>query len=427
MEATKNKLIIEIREILANILSRCTLEVIASINAEAENKTILEAEDIKDIYEKTTEQIEKNSLKDIYFSLSNLMRFVGGKSLEEQLNMGSAKIPLRKYFYLFDDLNYVFKTSTISVREKLNMLLDFIKNNIEKGILECQTDNELLRLGDRNFFKTEEELDLFLEAYQKLKEKNATKTLVDSALLIIDDCKKHAQTIIEAHRIIDKHYLKNNENRKDEDIEKVIEAFENLEIDKTLCSTIKIVLVEDLEKERKKKIKNGVSIKNSIKIETPKPLSKTEYDAIYSRIMKMYDIEEHTIVSALTKEEIVYLVSLMFRINIPEKEIRKSIQKINWQGWKAYDNPIKEFNDYYDKLQKNSHIGEVEIALQNIKEYLSLAFLPENDNEYVGWKQEIAEELKRVRKILNQDDTYELEEGRKLYRNRINAEKKKED
>ena len=34
------------------------------------------------------------------------------------------------------------------------------------------------------------------------------------------------------------------------------------------------------------------------------------------------------------------------------------------------------------------------------------------DQEYIGWKNEIAEELKRIRNILNQDDSFELEMAR---------------
>lgn len=123
----------------------------------------------------------------------------------------------------------------------------------------------------------------------------------------------------------------------------------------------------------------------------------------------MYNLQEHKVVKPLKKDEIVYLVSLMMQIHIPEVEIRKCIQEINWHGIQAYTNPIEEFNDYVEKITRNSTYGDVEIALENIKEYLNILFLLKQDQEYTGWKNEIAEELKRIRNILNQDDSFELE------------------
>ena len=344
-----------------------------------------------------------------------------------------------KYGTLYKYYNYISKILQISKLtdyEKLEVLMYAVKINIDYLTEEVLDLNILKKLyapqmDSKKFNQLLESLDINALLQAKEETLSVKKRLIRQKIIeALRAGEKSTRLFKKSHRNIENHYINKIDSYNEQDIQFVIVSLKAIGVDRELQEITASILRKNLRKIdalKSKKIKENRIKPFKKTIVTPKPLSKTEYDAIYSRIMKMYDIEEHTIVSALTKEEIVYLVSLMFRINIPEKEIRKSIQKINWQGWKAYDNPIKEFNDYYDKLQKNSHIGEVEIALQNIKEYLSLAFLPENDNEYVGWKQEIAEELKRVRKILNQDDTYELEEGRKLYRNRINAEKKKED
>ena len=50
--------------------------------------------------------------------------------------------------------------------------------------------------------------------------------------------------------------------------------------------------------------------------------------------------------------------------------------------------------------------------LQNIKEYIEAT---ETEEDAAIWNCEIAEELKRIKYIINQDDNYELELGRKLY------------
>ncbi len=339
-----------------------------------------------------------------------------------------------KYGTLYKYYNYISKILQISKLtdyEKLEVLMYAVKINIDYLTEEVLDLNILKKLyapqmDSKKFNQLLESLDINALLQAKEETLSVKKRLIREKIIeALRAGEKSTRLFKKSHRNIENHYINKIDSYNEQDIQFVIVSLKAIGVDRELQEITASILRKNLRKIdalKSKKIKENRIKPFKKTIVTPKPLSKTEYDAIYSRIMKMYDIEEHTIVSALTKEEIVYLVSLMFRINIPEKEIRKSIQKINWQGWKAYDNPIKEFNDYYDKLQKNSHIGEVEIALQNIKEYLSLAFLPENDNEYVGWKQEIAEELKRVRKILNQDDTYELEEGRKLYRNRIKGE-----
>ncbi len=339
-----------------------------------------------------------------------------------------------KYGTLYKYYNYISKILQISKLtdyEKLEVLMYAVKINIDYLTEEVLDLNILKKLyapqmDSKKFNQLLESLDINTLLQAKEETLSVKKRLIREKIIeALRAGEKSTRLFKKSHRNIENHYINKIDSYNEQDIQFVIVSLKAIGVDRELQEITASILRKNLRKIdalKSKKIKENRIKPFKKTIVTPKPLSKTEYDAIYSRIMKMYDIEEHTIVSALTKEEIVYLVSLMFRINIPEKEIRKSIQKINWQGWKAYDNPIKEFNDYYDKLQKNSHIGEVEIALQNIKEYLSLAFLPENDNEYVGWKLEIAEELKRVRKILNQDDTYELEEGRKLYRNRIKGE-----
>ncbi len=201
------------------------------------------------------------------------------------------------------------------------------------------------------------------------------------------------------------------------DPENSVQAYQILGIPSNLCKGFgnllkkaqsKENIVEERNKEKKIKENNYLTVDSSTK----------EYKLIFREIMEMYDIQDHKIIRALTKDEIIYLVSLMLKINIPEIEIRKSIQNINWHGIEAYNNPVTEFNYNYEKIERNSAIVEVEIAIRNIKEYIQAMIMPEDDTEYSFWKNQIEEELKKIRNILNQDDTYELEEGRKL--NRIN-------
>ena len=136
------------------------------------------------------------------------------------------------------------------------------------------------------------------------------------------------------------------------------------------------VLKKELEKRNKEKTTSKNNQKN-----TSVSLSTKEKEAIFKEIMSMYNLQEHKVVKPLKKDEIVYLVSLMMQIHIPEVEIRKCIQEINWHGIQAYTNPIEEFNDYVEKITRNSTYGDVEIALENIKEYLNILFLLKQDQE----------------------------------------------
>ncbi len=330
-----------------------------------------------------------------------------------------------KVFVDFDLLSDILLKSNLNRKERLEIILNIIIKNRES----LENSDAILDYKDVKDLKIEGMTEQEFKDYWKNDFREASKRkeeeLTEPEKIFykkLDEKLVHFTTKnpnIIAQKVVIKHILTKKESFNWTDINITMKAFNILKLDPSLTDELKQVLLKELKK-RKTKTINKVSEKKKENVEIPS-FSKKEYKLIFREIMEMYDIQDHKIIRALTKDEIIYLVSLMLKINIPEIEIRKSIQNINWHGIEAYNNPVTEFNYNYEKIERNSAIVEVEIAIRNIKEYIQAMIMPEDDTEYSFWKNQIEEELKKIRNILNQDDTYELEEGRKL--NRMRAEK----
>ena len=325
----------------------------------------------------------------------------------------------------FSFISYYLENSPLKMREKMAVLFYIVKKN---QIQLTKYPERISRILDLNILHKLYAPTMNLEKFNQFIHQQNVNELINKKMEILTpkeillrqkileaekDTENEHKLFIKVHQYIEDHYFRKENNYTKKDIKFIEVALKKLGVSKKLISAFISILTTDLEK-RKPIQESRIDESKSMNKENFMALSTKEYNEIFKEIEIYYDIQEHKIIKALTEEEIIYLVSLMLKINIPLIEIKKCIQNINWHGWSAYTNPIMAYNDYYGKLKNNSSVVEVEIVIKSINELIGALFIPENEEEYLFWKQEIANELKKVRNILNQDDGYELGEARKL-------------
>ena len=221
----------------------------------------------------------------------------------------------------------------------------------------------------------------------------------------------------EIHEKIKNHYFDKKSSFIQEDIEITIEQYKLLGVSEILCNYFQSILTNDLE-HRSKNLTN-ISTKKIVeeKTETKKIVSNREYKKIFKEIEEYYNIQDQRAIKPLKLQEIIYLISLMYKIAIPEKEIKKFIQTIYATGYEAYNDTLAKFYDYYPKMIYYRENEEIRLALDTISSYLKeieeITNTTKKNEESIFWEDGIKEEFNKVLPQLNKNYNYELEEGRK--------------
>ena len=374
----------------------------------------------KEIIEKNTKNYKKVQIGEIIYSFSKIVSEQG--DLERFLGFMKSPIendPRNEVYKYFNYFTSAMELVKLTAKEKKDIVFYVIEKNWKRFSFGPIEDNAILDLNAlcESYVPsmTPNQFENWIQKFNiieilKTKEENLNeeeRLLKTKIAEVLMQGQEEHKLLIRVHKYIVDHYLSKKDTYTEKDLQFIKVGLKYLGVTSSVRTSIMSVLKRELEKRNKEKTMSKNNQKN-----TSVSLSTKEKEMIFKEIMCMYNLQEHKVVKPLKKDEIVYLVSLMMQIHIPEVEIRKCIQEINWHGIQAYTNPIEEFNDYVEKITRNSTYGDVEIALENIKEYLNILFLLKQDQEYIGWKNEIAEELKRIRNILNQDDFFELEMAR---------------
>lgn len=324
-----------------------------------------------------------------------------------------------KFFVQFSQLSAMLEISSLSVRDSLNIVLFIIKRNLKEGILEVEGLKNTILLGyDEDSliiddFNKGNLISLYL-AFE-VAEGNLSVLTTENIKTIrefVRKCEKNFQSIRNVHKIFDKHYIKKENEFEIEDIKPILDAFALLKFSEEQRKAFHQFLLKKAKKSEKQK--NVEKFTSSAPKTEIKKISQKEYNQIFREIESYYDIQNQKVIRPLSLQEIVYLVSLLFKIQISEKEIEKCIKNINKEGLNAYNNPLSQFNDYYNKMITLTNNPEVKESIHYIKECMQTLYIPESDNDYAFWKQEIATELIKILKIVNKDCKYEIEEGRRF-------------
>ena len=144
-----------------------------------------------------------------------------------------------------------------------------------------------------------------------------------------------------AQRAIQRHYLNKKDNYTEKDVQIVRVAFIKIGLPVSLSEIFCQFLLRKIEKRNEKMEKEAEKRKfdlprNTLTQNKKELLSRKEYNKTYKQIKELYDIEKHEVIRELTLPQIIYLVSLMERIALPEQEMIKCIKNIYHRDLCAY-------------------------------------------------------------------------------------------
>ncbi len=317
---------------------------------------------------------------------------------------------------IFSEFNMLSKfllQSPLNVKESLNIVLYLLDK-------EIFNQNEfIIDFSDHNVEEMTYEEFVYYKIYEKYNEllnyedeKLSEQELQIKRYLLVKKGEKESfkRVIIEAYRI-KYYYFDKIDTFNETDLERIIASFERLGIEPGLCQAFAHLLNKKVQKRKDKEIK---FFEGKIEVKKDNKLSSKEYNKIFKEIESYYDIQNHRIVKFLTLKEIIYLVSLLYKINVDENEIKKCIQVLSRCDSTAYENPIVYFSEYYEKMVFYSDNNELRKSLESILEYSQELFMPQSDDDYRFWKEAIGEEMKFAKHIIRNEYQYELEKGRKL-------------
>ena len=328
-------------------------------------------------------------------------------------------------FVKFSDLSHLLLNSNLNKKEMHAIIELIIERNIEifqnnQFSISCKDmrtlETKKMTMDEYyEFLYANEYLDLIITNDESLTpEEIDLKRKISYSLVGI----KRDNEMKEIHEKIKNHCFDKRNSFTQEDMEVTIKQYKLLGVSDTLCICFQSLLTKDLERRNKNLAK--ISTKRIVeeKQEVKKTISNREYKKIFKQIEEYYNIQNQRAIKPLKLQEIIYLISLMYKIDIPEKEIKKCIQTIYATGYEAYNDTLVKFYDYYPKMVYYSENEDIKLALDTIVSYLKeIEEITNNTKikeDYAFWEGEIKEEFNKVFPELNKDYNYELEEGRKI-------------
>jgi hypothetical protein len=346
-----------------------------------------------------------------------LIEFGISKEIKESLDMDKeTQKEINYLFDKFDKLSQLLNISNLNVKEKLDVIMYFIKKNHEQ--LNNGFGHYLVSANDVK------EIAIKYMSRHKYNELVLNKTLTSllnkddeelneeelsfkNALIKRAEEKEGGRELIIASKVINRHYCLKEDNLSEKDIEPIYKSLLLLKIDENLCKSIKGYLLNKMKKQENK----TVTFVPEKKEEKVKILSVKEQNKIYREIMSMYNIDLERTVKPLNLDEIIYLVSLMYKLNVSEIKIKNAIKNIYKSYSMSYENPFVEFNAYYGKMVYLSENEDIKVALSYMKEIMQEILICDNKS-YIEWKDELEKTITEVKPLLSMNIEFELEQGK---------------
>ncbi len=149
-------------------------------------------------------------------------------------------------------------------------------------------------------------------------------------------------------------------------------------------------------------------------------ISQKEKRHVYHEIDKLYDLENLKAKTYLSLDEIIYLLSLMYSIEMDENIITKFLESVMHPYQKG--NPIAI---YYQTKEKFARLGKetpeikehqemIEYILHDFNDIKGLNIFMCSDEEYYELKSLIAEEIDALMRLADGNYTYEIEKAKSL-------------
>lgn len=320
---------------------------------------------------------------------------------------------------------YIERTPSLRLKEKLNLLMDEVKRNIENGILSSSLEHAII-LDPSTVEKkglTLEEMKSFMEnsSISELLEKSDSE-LSQQELIVKEIIKEgtnsinaqELEKIISGHKLVQKHYLSrevktgNDKAEKvltQQDIEKTIEGLTKIGITKSFCNSIKYLLEQNLKKQQKSKT---TIILTKKKEENHKHfITDKEYKQIKKEILNYFNPYTGEVKGNPTEEEVLYCAQLMLKIDTEKDIVRTFFRKTEQE----LENPIAEMIKSEEKINYYKDKVVIDEELQTMNESFKEIFIATPD-DYIFWKDTINQSLREIKRKLPGMYEYELNKAK---------------
>lgn len=319
----------------------------------------------------------------------------------------------------FDHLSIYLLTSQLKGIEALNILMDFVSLNINKGLLKQPKDavilDPLIAQEKGLDLKTLSKLSLDGKLNGLLNASDSELSDEDSKLkfILLESVKESMQSkgfrqFLSCHQTLKDSYLNKVDSYSKEDIDKIIESLDGLDVCLPLCQKIRATLNRGLSKRVKKDSMKSYVVKKSQSSGESKYISDTEYKQIKKEIAKYCDTYKMEAKKNLTEEERLYCAHLLLKIGTDSGLVKAFFDRTEEQP--NLENPIGFYNHTYDKFKFYEQKCDFQHSLNNIQEYLQEIFIT-NSEDYQFWKNEIRNELETMIPRVPKSYEYEIKKA----------------
>lgn len=321
-------------------------------------------------------------------------------------------------FVGFKILSSYLLSSSLNSKEQLFIIMNILEKNISAGILTKKPEQSTIidptlvnydfkYLTKDQFIKIacDKRFNMVLNSTNddKLseKQKNQKRELKEA----LESCsiQTNLGKIIENHKKIKEKFLDKTENYTYEDLEKIIEALKELEVDDKLCTKFKWILERKLNKEKEPKYKKVEYIQNK---QENKYLTDKEYKSIKKELRNYFDFYHMQKIRSLTEEEILYCTKQLLKIGENKDVIRLFLMIMNRDNEeeKISINPITKYLKNYEKIKYYEDKLNINEEMKTLEYCFKEIFITDG---YSDWKKLIEEELNQV--LSKIPDNYEYE------------------
>lgn len=316
---------------------------------------------------------------------------------------------------------YIEKTPSLRLNEKLDLLMEEVQRNIENGILTYISEQSIIIDPS-----TVERVGLTLEEMKNILENSSISELLEKkddelspeelkAKEVIEEGtdsikEEELERIISGHNLIEKYYLlrdeklKNGKNEKvltHDDIEKTIEGLNKIGITESFCSSIKYLLERNLIDQQKRK--PNVILPKIKKENSKHYITDKEYKQIKKEILNYFNPYTGEVKGNPTEEEVLYCAQLMLKIETEKDIVRTFFRKTE----KNLENPITEMLRNEEKINYYRDKVMVEEELNTMNDSFKEIFIT-TPEDYVFWKDTINQSLQTIKGKLPKMYEYEL-------------------
>ena len=347
----------------------------------------------------------------------------------------------------FDVLRTIFEYINLNPNMQISTFIFFVNNNAKFYRTEkrsaCMPNIKELINHKYTHITIEEVASIIVEKRLEefFRDENPSNPLGQKELMdhFYATCTDYTD-IQETCEKLDTIFNKNVSDLTEEDYDKIVELMTKLSFDSLAHRILRQLKKEQHQAKPTSELEKIIGINSydilnkreiisNAKIEIPKKesaktkktpeeikpkFSQKEINHVYYEINKLYDLDNFKARNTLSLDEIIYILSLMYSIEMDESIITRFLSSSMNQYKK--NNAFTIYYQGYDKFKYLSeenpevkeHLDMIEYILSDTSIFLC------DDETYKSTKELVSEELKEIMPLINDNYTYEIEEAKKL-------------